>query len=177
MRVCLATLMILAIGCPAAAQVPDKAAPSAFATLIGRCEGTPAVIEGERKRLGARIEAELLAYLGKDVEKHYWIGGCISSCYQPGDRALQSLALLIEQQALSLLRGTGDEASLDKAVGLHVFAAVQSERLGFHGLAISHKTQAEALVAENPILDGGYPAMSADGWKTYQSLPKQPSAT
>jgi hypothetical protein len=168
------TFTILVIGCSVRAQAPDKAAASAFDKLGRHCDDAANVIERERKRLGTRFEAELLAYLGNDIDKHYWIACCLSGCSQTQDRALESLSLLIRLQALSLLRDKKDEHDLYTVVALQVLSAVQSEHLGFHGLAITHKSQAEALVSANPILKGGYPALSKDDWKLYDSLPTPP---
>lgn len=177
MRVCLLTLTILVIGCSVHAQAPDRAAASAFDKLGRHCDDAANVIDSERKRLGARFEAELLAYLGNDIDKHYWIACCLSSCYQTQDRALESLSLLIRLQALSLLRYKKDQHNLYTVVALHVLSAVQSEHLGFHGLALTHKSQAESLVSAKPILKGAYPTLSNDDWKLYDSLPTPPVVT
>jgi hypothetical protein len=155
------------------AQESDKIAAAELDKVLHHCSQLEPVVEKERQRLGARFETELLNYLGNDVDKHYWIACGVSGCAKENGRALESLALLIELQALSLLQGKKDDTSLYTAVALNVIAAVQSQHLGFRNLAITHKTQAELLVTRRPILKGGFPAMSDDDWKIYDSLPKQ----
>ena len=156
------------------AQQSDKIAAAALDKVLHHCSELEPVVDSERKRLGDRFETELLAYLGDDVDKHYWIACAVSGCSKQNDRALESLALLIELQALSLLQGKKDDTSLYTAVSLNVIAAVQSHHLGFRNLAITHKRQAQLLVTRRPILKGGFPAMSEGDWKIYDSLPGQP---
>ncbi len=178
MRLSLLLLIVLFTASLPLAQEADKSVAE-FDKLAHRCADAPDVIEAQRKRLGDRFEAELLKYLGSDVDKHYWVSCSLSGCATPtSDRYLESLSLLIREQALSLLANKDDEHSLYTAVSLHVVAAVQSERLGFHQLAVAHKTETARLVSEQPLLKGGYPAMSKEEWLVYDSLatavPKKP---
>jgi hypothetical protein len=174
MKVCLLLLMILVVSSTALAQDSDKIAAADIDKVLHHCSDLEPVIDRERNRLGTRFEAELLAYLGSDVDKHYWVACAVSGCAKQNDRALESMALLIQLQALSLLEGKKDDHSLYTVVALHVLTAVQSQYLGFLNLAIKHKSQAQSLVSRRPILKGGFPAMSEEAWKIYDSLPTQP---
>src|SRR5256885_16622671 len=63
------------------------------------------VFNTERIRLGDRFEADLLIYLDNDVEKHYWISIFLEAdSYLHGNKRLPHLALILKQQALSVLR-------------------------------------------------------------------------
>ena len=174
MKVCLLLLMILGVNGTVRAQEPDKIAAAEIDKVLHHCSDLEPVIDRERNRLGPRFEAELLAYLGNDVDKHYWVACAISGCAKENGRALESTALLIQLQALSLLEGKKDDHSLYTVVALHVLTAVQSQHLGFLNLAIKHKKQAQSLVSRRPILKGGFPALSEEEWKIYDSLPTLP---
>lgn len=170
MRVCVAFLIALFIASSGLAQESDKS-HTEFDKLAHRCVDAQDLIDSQRKLLGDRFEAELLKYLGSDVDKHYWVSCSLTGCAIPtADRSLESLSLLIRQQALSLLAGKNDEHSAYMKVSLHIVAAVQSERLGFHNLAVEHKSETERLVSRNPDLKGGFPAMSKEEWQIYDSL-------
>jgi len=174
MKVCLLLLMIVVVGGTVRAQEADKIAAAEIDKVLHHWSDLEPVIDRERNRLGTRFEAELLAYLGNDVDKHYWVACGVSGCAKQKDRALESMALLIQLQALSLLEGKKDDHSLYTVVALHVLTAVQSQHLRFLNLAITHKRQAESLVSRRPILKGGFPAMSEEEWRIYDSLPTQP---
>jgi hypothetical protein len=149
--------------------------PAGFERLVQSCDDAQSVIDSERLRLGANFEKELLKYLGDDVEKHYRAAGHVSSCCRKqDDKSLDLLSLTIMQQALSLLSDKKDDHSLYTIVALRILSAVQSEQLGFHILAVAHKSEAEKLVTQRPILRGGFPAMEKEEWELYDSLPKRP---
>jgi hypothetical protein len=175
MKVCLFLLMIFVVSGAVRAQDSDKIAAADIDKVLRHCSDLEPIIDRERNRLGTRFEAELLAYLGNDVDKHYWVACAVSGCAKQNDRALESMALLIQLQALSILEGKKDDSSLYTVVALHVLTAVQSQHLGFLNLAIKHKRQAQSLVSRRPILKGGFPAMSEEEWKIYDSLPTQPA--
>src|SRR5262249_10269531 len=127
-----------------------------------------------RKRLGDRFEPELMKYLGQDLEKHYWISAFLEApTYLQGATPLPHLSLLIKQQALSLLEGKEDNQSLSDTVRLSVTAAVLSEQLGLHELAVSHKVKAERLIRKETELGASFPAMVEEERKLYESLPAQ----
>ncbi|HKR58957.1 MAG TPA: hypothetical protein VJS64_04430 [Pyrinomonadaceae bacterium] len=174
MRIGKPLLIVLLFACPVIAQESDKPA-SGFERLARSCDDAASVIDSERIRLGATFEKELVRYLADDVEKHYQIACHITSCCtKRKDTSLELLSLMIKQQALSLLRDKKDDHNLYTTVALHISSAVQSEQLGFHSLAIAHKSEAEWLVSKRPILKGGFPAMEKEEWELYDSLPKQP---
>lgn len=72
MRLSLLLLIVLFNSSSALAQESAKPV-SEFDKLAYHCADVPDVIEAQRKRLGDRFEAELLKYLGSDVDKHYWV--------------------------------------------------------------------------------------------------------
>lgn len=174
MRICTLLLIGIFFACSVFAQESDKPG-SGFERLARICDDAASIIDSERMRLGAAFEKELLSYLGDDVEKHDRISCHITRCCtKRNDGSLELLSLMIRQQALSLLRNKKDDHSLYTTVSLHIAAAVQSEELGFHALAIAHKSEADGLVSKRPILKGGFPAMSKEEWELFDSLPKQP---
>ena len=127
-----------------------------------------------RKRLGDRFEPELMKDLGQDLEKHYWISAFLEApTYLQGATPLPHLSLLIKQQAISLLEGKEDNQSLSDTVRLSVTAAVLSEQLGLHELAVSHKVKAERLIRKETELGASFPAMVEEERKLYESLPTQ----
>ncbi len=132
------------------------------------------LFNAERKRLGDRFEPELMKYLGKDPEKHYWISAFLESpIYLKGATPLPHLSLLIKQQALAFLEGKDDEDSQSNTVSLSVTAAVLSEQFGLRELAASHKARAERMIRKNPVLGASFPAMNEEERKLYESLPPQ----
>lgn len=119
-----------------------------------------AVFNTERMRLGDRFEAELLTYLDKDVEKHYWISIFLEAdSYLRGNRRLPHLALILKQQALSLLHGKTDQKSLGYVLRLSVTAAVLSEELGLRVLAEVYKKEAEKILASDSEYSAYFPGM------------------
>jgi TonB family protein len=119
------------------------------------------VFNAERIRLGDNFEKELLKFLGNDIEKHYWISFFLEApSYLHGNRPLPHLALLIKQQALSVLRGKTDQESLGDKVRLSVTAAVLSEDLGLHSLAESHKNDAEKILESSSEFRLWFPGMT-----------------
>lgn len=127
---------------------------------------------GERSRLGDQFEAELFKWLGKDVEKHYWVPLFLEDKdYLHGHRRLPHLALLVMEQGLSLAREKTDEESQGAVVSLSVTAASLSLELGLTALAISHKSEAEALLKSNPDLSAFVPAMYEADRERYDKLP------
>jgi TonB family protein len=126
----------------------------------------------ERKRLGDRFEPELMKYLGQDFERHYWISTFLEDTgYLQGAPRMPHLSLLIKHQAIALLEGKADMESMINTVSVSVTAAVLSEQLGLHKLAVSHKTRAEGLIQKDDTLVFGFPAMSEQEGNLYESLP------
>lgn len=125
----------------------------------------------ERGRLGDRFEEELFKYLGKDVEKHYWVSSFLEApSYLHGHERLPYLALVIKQQALSLLRNKTDEKSLGNTVSLSVTAAILSEELGLTALADGYKQDAEKILATDSTYSGYFPAGNEYGRCLYASI-------
>src|SRR5687768_5661262 len=61
-----------------------------------------AVFASERRQLGDRFEAELLKWLGNDVEKHYHIAFFLEADnYLHGNKRLPQLSLLVMEQGLA----------------------------------------------------------------------------
>lgn len=116
-------------------------------TWGGNKERLSTAFNAARIKLSERFETELLKYIGQDPEKHYWISIFLEArSYLHGNKPLPYLSLLIKQQALSLLQGKADEESLGHTIELSVTAAVLSEQLKLHPLAISYRNEAERLL-------------------------------
>ncbi|HEY5884271.1 MAG TPA: hypothetical protein VIT88_06255 [Pyrinomonadaceae bacterium] len=131
-----------------------------------------AVFDSERRQLGDKFEAELLKWLGNDVEKHYWISSFLKAdSYLHGNKRLPHLSLLVKEQGLSLVRDKDDEDSQGYVVGLGITAATLSAELGFSFLAISYQDQAEVLLKRNSILSARVPGMSEADRRLYESIP------
>lgn len=146
-----------------------RAEPAGFA---GNKERLSTFFNEERKHLGDRFEAELLKYIGSDVEKHYWISFFLESeSYLHGSKPLPHLSLLIKQQGLALLAGKTDEESRGRTVGLSATAAVLSEQLGFRALAVSHKDRVDLLLAESAGLNVYFPGMLNEERAIYRAIP------
>jgi len=126
----------------------------------------------DRKRLGKSFEKALSAYLGEDLNKHYWISNYLTEeSYLHGNAAMPHLALLIKQQGLVLCGKRQDDNTKAQEVALLFTAAVLSEKLGLRVLAGEYKTRVTGLLRERPILAGGTPAMSEAEWKLYELIP------
>ena len=137
----------------------------------GNKEALSKVFNTERIRLGDKFEAELLTYLGNDIEKHYWISSFLESpSYLHGNNRLPYLALLLKQQGLSLLRGKTDQEGLGDFVRLSVTAAVLSEELGLSVLADVHKKDAEKVLASDPDFSAWVPGMTQYNRCLYGSI-------
>ncbi len=144
------------------------------AGFAGNKEQLSKVFNAERIRLGDRFEAELLTFLGSDVEKHYWISLFLKApSYLHGNRPLPHLALLLNQQALSLLRGKTDRESLYYEAKLSVTAAVLSEELRLRILADVFKVNAERIRALDSESRTWFPAMDEYDRCLYDSIGKQ----
>jgi TonB family protein len=178
------TYILISAVCAATGVFGQQPASSPFAELdnqLKRQSGwgldnqrLAALFNIGRKRLGDRFEPELMKYLGKDLEKHYWISSFLEAPdYLQGSTRLPQLSLLIKQQALSLLEGKDDLDRLADVVSFSVTAAVLSEQLGLRELAVSHKIRAEGLIQKKPILGASFPAMYEEERKLYESLPPQ----
>lgn len=138
----------------------DKRVREERAGFAGDKGALSAVFNTDRIRLGDRFEAQLLIYLDNEVEKHYWISSFLRHpSYLHGNKPLPHLALLLKQQALSLLRGKTDQESLGYVLRLSVTAAVLSEELGLRGLAEVHKKDAEKVLASDSDFRTSFPGM------------------
>ena len=144
----------------------------------GNKERLSTVFDSERQRLGTQFESELLKWLGNDPEKHYWISGFLDwKEYLHRSKRLPELSLLIKEQGLTLVRGKDDDASIGYVIGLSVTAAILSDELGLRALALSYKSEAEALLQRDPSLSRHFPAVSEAERRRYEAiqLPARPS--
>ncbi len=120
------------------------------------------IFRAERARLGDSFESALIAYIGTDIDKHYWVSWfLVTDTYLQGDKPLPHLALLIKQQALSLLRNKTDKDSLGDTLTLSVTAAILAESLGLHGLADGYKREAETILAKSSDFEAWFPGLDA----------------
>jgi hypothetical protein len=137
----------------------------------GPKEPLTALFNAERERLGEEFEAELLKYVGTDVEKHYWIALLLTDPeYLHGSKPLPELSLVIADNALSLLSGKEDEESLGLTVGVSVNAAVVGEKIGRHSSAVAYKRKAETLLSKYPDLGAFFPALGEEERRLYDSI-------
>jgi hypothetical protein len=125
----------------------------------------------ERARLGGRFEKELLVFLDEDSKKHRRIPRYIDA-----GEPRPYLGICILEQGLAICRGKmglDAEAKLDaeaELVSLSINVSVRCEKAGLHVLAVSHKKEAEALLAAKPILQGARPAMDPGEQKVYEAI-------
>lgn len=137
----------------------------------GPKEPLTALFNAERERLGKEFEAELLKYVGTDVDKHYWVALLLTDTeYLQGSEPLPELSLVIADKALALLAGKDDEESLGLTVGVSVNAAVVGEKMGWHPSAAAYKRKAETLLAKYPDLGAFFPALGEEERKLYDSI-------
>jgi TonB family protein len=177
LSLCLVALLIAAIA------VHGQTASQPFASLeraikaqrsgwAGDRSKLSAVFDSERRQLGDKFEAELLKWLGNDVEKHYWISFFLEAdSYLHGNKRLPHLSLLVMEQGLVLARDKRDEESQGYVVGLSITAATLCDELGLSSLAISHKDEAEAMLKSNSDLSAHVPAMYEADRRRYDSIP------
>jgi TonB family protein len=138
----------------------DEEVKKQRAGWAGSKQELAAAFNAERVRLGDKFEEQLIKYLGNDIDKHYWVSAFLEApSYLHGNKRLPHLALLIKQQALSLLRGKTDEESLADTVRLSVTAAILSEDLGLHALADAHKHDVEKILAADSNYSAAVPGM------------------
>jgi hypothetical protein len=115
-----------------------------------------------------------LKYLGTDIDKHYWISSLlVSAGYLKGDQPLPHLALLIKQQALTLLRDKTDKDSLGDTLTLSVTAAILSESLGLSALADGYKRDAERILARSSAYEAWLPALDQYDRCLYNTIGKR----
>jgi hypothetical protein len=139
--------------------------------LNGDHERLSKLFDAERKRLGNKFESELLKYIEGDLDKHYWLSAFLETpVYLHGNKPLPYLSLLIKQQGIAMLRGKTDEESLGMTVSLSVTAAVLSTQLGLNALAVSYKTEAERLLAQDTSMGAFFPAMDDEERRIYDAL-------
>lgn len=113
-----------------------------------------------------------MKWLGKDVERHYWISAFLEDeSYLHGNKRLPQLSLLVMEQGLSLVRNKDDEESQGYVVGLSITAAKLSAELGLTSKAMSHKDEGEALLKRNPDLSAYVPEMYEADRRRYDNIP------
>lgn len=138
----------------------DKRVKEEQGGWAGSKEDFSKIFRAERARLGDTFESELLKYLGTDIDKHYWVSYfLVSPSYLQSDKPLPHLALLIKQQALSLLRNKTDEDRLGDTLTLSVTAAILSESLGLHALADVYKRDAQTILAKSSDFEAWFPGL------------------
>lgn len=125
----------------------------------------------ERKRLGARFEAELLKYVAGDAEKHYWLSlFLVEPDYLHGSRPLPRLARRLMQDGLALVRGKDDRESRSLSLRLNVSAALLCDEMGLADEATRHKDAAEELLANDGRLETSFPGMGEEKRKRYDAI-------
>ena len=172
---CLVCGCVLLCGAERDSPAPFRSLEKQAATQWGNWEGSKGVLarlfREERKRLGVRFDEALMAYIGEDVTKHYWVSAFLTAPeYLQKDKSRPYLALAILEQGLAICSGKPDLQIQARALGMHVKAAVLSRTLGLRSLASSHKTAAEALASKKPVLAGAFPVLSRASLKVYESI-------
>jgi hypothetical protein len=173
---------VAAVHAQTTSQPPFAALDRAVKAQRGGWDGDhsqlSAIFAAERRQLGDRFEAELLKWLGKDMEKHYWIPLFLeANDYLHGNKRLPYLALLVLEQGLSLVRNKNDEESQGYVVSLSISAATLSAELGFSSLAISYKDKAEALLKSDSDLKAHVPAMYEADRQRYDNIPSSAASS
>jgi hypothetical protein len=129
------------------------------------------LFNAERKRLGKNFEAELMKYLGNDVEKHYWISAFLDyEDYLQGNERLPQLALRIKQRGLTIIENLSEEDAFSNIVGLNVTAAILSKKLKMDAQAKSYKAKAEALLKKDELYRGTFPALDDEDRAIYDAI-------
>lgn len=173
---CLVALLIV-VGAVHAQTQPqpfasvDQAVKTQRGGWAGDKSRLSAVFAAERRALGDKFEVELLKWLGKDVDKHYWTAAFLESDdYLHGNKRLPQLSLLVLEQGLSLVREEVDRDSQGYVVSLSIVAATLSDELGLASLAVSYKDKAERLLRSNPHLSVHVPAMYDADRRRYDNI-------
>ena len=136
----------------------------------GGDDSTVTLFNAARKRLGKNFEAELMKYLGEDVEKHYWISAYLDyDDYLQGSERLPQLSLRIKQRGLSLIEKLPEEDTFSSVVGLNVTAAILSKKLKLDAEAKAYKAKAENLIKKEAY-QGTFPALDEADRAIYDAI-------
>lgn len=104
------------------------------------------VFNAERIRLGDQFDAEVIKYLGSDVEKLYWIGFFLTSpSYLHGNVPLPESTYKIWKAAILLLEAKNDDSSLGRLLTIKSRLALVAKDLGRRTEALELKESAEKL--------------------------------
>jgi hypothetical protein len=134
-------------------------------------ESTVTLFNAERIRLGKNFETELLKYLGKDIEKHYWISAYLDyEEFLQGNERLPQLSLRIKQRGLSLIETQKEEDTFSSVIGLNVTAAILSQKLKLPAQAKSYKAKAENLMKKDDAYRGTFPALDDADRAIYDAI-------
>ena len=160
------------------AQQPSEAPFTVLERALGEEQGWGGnkqrlsnVFDNERKKLGPQFDSELLKWLGRDPEKHYWISAFLDwDGYLHGNKRLPQFSLLIKQQGLTLVLNRDDDDSKGYVIGLGMTAAILSDELGFQALAGYYKSEVEDVLRNDPSLSKHIPAISESERRRYDEI-------
>jgi hypothetical protein len=129
----------------------------------------------ERTRLGRNFEKELWKYLGKDVDKHYWISSFVEwEGYLQGNPPLPELSFKIKKRGVKLIGETDDKSKLGAKITFLRDLAVASYRAGKQKQALKYKSQAASLYEKFDDI-GAYIGATTEFEKCiYDNLEKDP---
>jgi hypothetical protein len=157
-------------------EVFDKAVKDQQGGFNGNKENLSRIFNEERHRLHDSFEPELLKYLDRDVEKHYWIGYFLSwKGYLHGSPPLPELVFRIRRKGFELLAGQEDNESLGRKITFLRHLAIDSYLLGKKDLAIQYKKQVNPILKKNDEIGAYVGAMTEFEYCIYDNLEKNPA--
>lgn len=124
-----------------------------------------------RNQLGNNFEAEVLKFVGNNIDRHYNVAMFLeSSYYLENNRRLPELALLIYQEGIELIHESDNQQDKPQEVSFRVLAAILSYKTGLESLASSHKAAAERLIKKGGDYEAEFPAISRSERIMYDSI-------
>jgi hypothetical protein len=129
----------------------------------------------ERVRLGGDFEKEVWKYLGKDVEKHYWISSFVEwDGYLQGNPPLAELSFKIKKRGVKLIGETDDKEKIGAKVTFLRDLAIASYRAGKLKSAIKYRRRAMPFYEKYDDLGLYVGATSEYDYCIFDNLEKDP---
>jgi hypothetical protein len=176
-------LIVLYVGCSfAAAQISITQSTKPFAEfdsylkkeqkgIISGDEKLVTLFNAERKRLGEDFAFEVVKYLGRDLEKHYWVSLYLEDKdFVQGNARLPDFSLRILQAAIDLIENEDVEDKSMSNVAIYATAAILSKKQKQAALAKQYKAKAEALLKKDDTYQGTFPALTEEDRAIYDGI-------